>query len=1659
MKTDANWCVRVWTLVLVITLAFAALSCGNGGGGSVNLKPGNGDSVSNGAVEKGTARLIQEDEIGTLPSWQQEMLSDPGWNQPYIAPRADTPIEGPSYEMLMEATQKAMEKGITISPRAPSGSKSVSWDDQKDYVPPTPVMRGEYETLVPNGTPTFGCNSNGSNSNAGHAIEDVIDAGTMLIPQRISYVEEGWSLANHFNETGGTGNDAQSAVYQLFSTDRAANPKDPNSTAEFGELSYRADLAPGIGPGGDCSDAEAFGVTGMFWKRFNSLFTALPAGAETQLFNILIAPSSEVTTDLTSSGETVARYQEFYFGTVSACYGGGQIIGLVSSTSSCDDFNQFVTEAQTTGFFVNPLYGVLLKRWQDSQIADMAGPWESSFGWPVFGPTAYANGSQVLTARGAYYAWGMYFEKGFIWWIDYDQDMFPTTPDEAQAYSYTGANVYCKGKGDAYIKIAPTVYYGGEGDLGVSIVVDSMRESPSDPWAPVPLNEDNTFYTVGLANDGLGQVYLAMSAHGYGGMTKDDPSYGSCLYKYYVWAFRDGTIQTAGTEYDPAQKNVVHVYGDLLRSLESVYVVRVQITDASFDLGASGNEVRAFGDSLPIHLGRGGGGGGQEIMVIRDDGGNYDASYDAIIADLGEMGAAFYEVDYSDTVADDFNDDGALVAIWYRGGPGASGETMPYNTQWTNAEVDNYLQLQNDAHGVLLIGTSQGIDPVGTVWGWWWPGGRGWGPVYGWTEVDPSLNAGQVRMPWAHSMACDQGIGYGSGYFFPEAPTNFIGATQGGHYAGQSAMAAGERYDGAGSSGNLPLQFSFGASPLQYTGICYYPGLMPNDNGPYFRGGVFVTPNAWGNDIGCISWGNERAPDHDIGLYPNWQHYAGPGKLWIMAYPYAPMTVTQSASGSMARGDVLHNALAWLNNGLTFGAGAGGGGGVAGGFGEYDGPPEIVMVKAISWYGAGGNVTEGAISYTGINYPDTTSTDVYRDFNAAPPANTDYIYDTAARGASEAGLNFNDLDFQFPLYGYIYDPDSSLIGGSPNVSGDEVLVGRGGLLVEDTDTVWTRVDPGLAGYIDWNTNTGVDPGPNPPSDTDTDDDSDWQDLAGWLFDVPWAGYYVTDDDVIANPGDDTSVKANYGVGPASLTFLSADMPVSFESIAHWPVGMEYWAGQPAFLGWSLYPGHTQFDPNTFQYYGEDMSWVNWVLDHDIDPTVPTPPADRDNSYWLYADYGYTQALADGRVVDFDYSSIDSWNGDLNMNNVLGETVADKFPCRVRLFTDYGAYDDWFDTTPPYNDDPNLAYPNHWPDQATFIEGGCYLVDNSTAGVGGPPSIIPEEVPSEIAAGNTIRWTGTYPASPSWECDVTYTIDVGCGFPMQIAYDIDGDISLDPLNFDIDVMGIGRNAPGTYTETLAFTAGDINNYIWTDGDQTYLVIRGVNAQGVGLAFFSVPLWLGDVIMFNNMEPPFAQSDIIISGWFTWRNNMSDWCVFRAGVNAVDGAWLAAPDSRSWVTSPSPLELTTANFYDSNDASNPTWQGGYYKVWLAPEQQVPNNDDVYFSYRMAVNFVGSPDFIAPAANISLGGAWGDTIGWNITAAGGYTNSDVLTPTVYTINMTQRIQEQQGENGFSNKNPQTFRYCFAGAEYYSPATPPVGLNTDNWLFTHASTAAPWV
>ena len=1349
MRTYANWRVRWVALSFLLTLAVAALSCG-GGGGNVQLDPTqNPGSNTSTSIDKGVGLVISEDEIGSLPVWQQEMLSDPGWNQPYIAPRECTPIEPPTHELLLAETQKALERGLELAPRVESGGKGVSWDDQGNYQPPTPVAKGEYETLIPSGDPQYGCNNYEGNSNNGHAIEDVIDQATMVVPQRISYVEQGKSSPNHFNKSGGAGNDAQSAVYQLFATDREADPLDPESTAEFAELSYRADLAPGVAPGGDCSAATAYAVQSWFWKRFNSTTNVLPGMTVTALYNILIAPSSEQTAEIVSSGATSAMYQAFYMGTLSACYGGGWIVGLTSSESDCDDFNQFVADGQSTGFYVRPVYGVLLKRWQDLQLSGMAGPWDSVLGWPVFGPVAHQNGSPVLTARGAYYAWGMWFEKGFIWWIDYDQDLYPNTPDEAQAYSYSGANVYCA-ENATYSKLGATIFYGGEGPLAVNVSIDAYRATAGDPWQPAPLDETGTFYRIGLpANDGLATVNVAMHAQGYGGVPNED-----CVYKYYVWAFRNGQISAAGPAYSDSNKYVTTAYGNTVRNEEGVYVVRVQITDSEDSI--------AYGDSLPIHIGHGSpGGGGGEVMLIRNDGNAYPTGYDALKADLDLLGAAYAERPYSATVATDFHDDGFKVAIWYRGGPQATGETVPYSTEWTPAEIDNYLKLMNDGHQVLLVSQSHGYQNSTT------PLPYGWQVYYGCTNRPASVPGGQERHPWAASLALELGIGLYGGDYFPSAPTNLTGLIQNGMFGPDSAAATGERYDGAGSSTKLPITFELSTSGTQYCGIGYWSPWMGGwASGPYFRGGMAAAPAFLGYNLGYLSWGNLQAPDSNIGFFPNYTHTSGPGKLWIIGYPYSKLKVLSAAGGAtMTRDEVLKNMLGWLNSGLVWGAGPS----VA--YDEYAGPPEILQVMPGWWEAGEFHTGAAAQTWNGAsgNYPDPTGSDVYR---TTDPGSGNYVVTTTP---NNDWINGNDVDFQFPWYAYIVDVAGDGVDLTAN---DDDTMTLGGLLLEDPDGTWTR-DMTLGPY------DNPDSLPTPSV----------CDPGGPAIVV--AGYYVAT--TTGDTGDE--VRANYGDGVPTLTWDNADELV-IEAIAHWPAGFS-----PDQVFWSMYPGQDMFDPVNYpDLIGSDATWEAYRASFDIDPTISNArrdtPANPGQVQWNRAQFMFSDAASSGRTLAFDYNSIPNWNGDLNRDGVVD--VKDKFPVRCRLFTDLTDMTMWPWTWPNHMYNAGSDPGPDWPvdanppqleggvtDGGDFVEGGCYLVDT---GLPNYPVTISDNR-SMPDPGNPDAYTSTGPnfysvnlyfslyggTMPYTKIEFDYNFDpVGGWNPTSPSV---GEVTVDPLPMD------------------------------------------------------------------------------------------------------------------------------------------------------------------------------------------------------------------------------------------------------------------------------------
>lgn len=589
---------RLCSISLTAAMLLVLAACG-GGGGNVSSQlgsAGQGLSVAEGmAQSKGVGLLVTEDEIATLPAWQQELLSDPGWNQPYIAPRPGTELAAPTPEMLWEYTQREIERTGQLVPRG--AGKSVSWTDQGAFDPAWGVFHGEYENVPRSGTPPFGCNNDDTNEYNGHALEDMVFAVPQPLSEVVSYVIRGSSAPNYFNATGGSGNDALSAVYQLFSNDINGVPSDQYSTAQFAEISYRADLSPGVGPGGTCN-GPAFAVTDTFWKRFSSVYDAFPDGDsdgfpdEVPLYDVYIAPSGMRIPGQLSSVGTIGSFQPFYFGTMGNCYAGAWLTGIDSSANS--SFNTIVQANAGLPTFVRPIYGLLLKRWLTAQPATAAGPWENWIGWPVMGPIALNNGQAVLDgAKGPYYLWAMWFERGFMYWVDYDQTSY-STPDEVQLYFYDGPHVYDMTTPGTYTPVAPTVYYGGNEPLATSVVVEAMRFNPGDPWEPVPYNNSG-YYEVALPNSGVHQVEISMFAQPSGGVTNAD-----CEYQFYIWAFRDGTI--FGGDEATAQR-VTHVYGSASDNLEGVYVVRVQVVDHDIPF------VIAYGDSLPIHIGHVGGGG------------------------------------------------------------------------------------------------------------------------------------------------------------------------------------------------------------------------------------------------------------------------------------------------------------------------------------------------------------------------------------------------------------------------------------------------------------------------------------------------------------------------------------------------------------------------------------------------------------------------------------------------------------------------------------------------------------------------------------------------------------------------------------------------------------------------------------------------------------------------------------------------------------------------------------------------------------------------------------------------------------------------------------------------------------------------------------------
>jgi hypothetical protein len=1469
MKTDANWVLRVGTGVLALSFAFAVASCGGHGGGNLGasaVKPsGNGSTpATTTAKTSNPVTITSTDDIAKLPPDEQKLFTDPGWNQPYIQPDPATQgLPAPTSDLLLKLTRERDQAGDQLQPRgmtaAPNtGGKGVSWtatgsaaygNANPPYATPVPnydhqatILQGEYYQFKFDATPTYGCNADGSNEdpnmNPPSALEDTIlqfnQAGLTGATVPVSYVLEGISTPNWFNTGGSHGTDPgpnpRCAVYQEYSSTRAGdpttNPPAPGD-AKFAEISYRSDLTQyragpggGVGPTGtQCSVGQiAHGVSGNFWKAFNRINQATPNQTPVANYNILIAPADDGNgvgssdAAFKSVGGTQVAYQTFYFGSVSACYGGAWIVGLTSTTSTCAAFSGEFTS--TPDQLYNPVYGVVLKRWQ--QLAPPGtGPWKGPLGAPVYGPYAYNSGTATTQPGKKWYAWGWWFEKGFMWYVDNDQTLFPNTPDEAQVYTFSGSNVYCAQATDTYTQQLPSTFFLGDSNSVFKVNVSVTGYSKDDTTYTAPVyNTTLGRYQIGMnpiPATNNEQVWLAANCSGYGGHPD-----ASCNYNTVIWAWRDGTI-SGPFNYTDGQTQK-HLYsgvqqGKSGQNHQNIYVLRVQLTDAQGDI--------AYGDSLPIELGSYTSALDGDVLLVNasttSGWGTSSDNYKAVKADLDSIKGVlpnfiYHEENYAagTTLADAKRH---RVTIWWHGGPTGNNPSTLNTDKYTSQEVDDMKNIMAAPNPRAILNFSQNVG-IGDGSGSYL---RGFNYNYYYinpaaTPATPSTGAYNTPATFLDGIggySPDVNYGYTNqpvsgkmSYIINGSDYSYIQYYVFYYYGGTTL---GELYNGVNSSGYSPSYlYNSDMTQEQVTNFSPQGGsTLPGRSGTQHGGRMDA---AW-DTYDSISWGQTAT---------GFRNY-------VVTYPWKPV----QESGNFQNGGmygtsgikswhILRNMLASLDN--TIGSGLG-----TPTYNQYSGTTEIVSVTANQFLAVGG-VNQGSTAVTGVDYPDSAasgSTDAnsYRSNNTGLPGGSNYLIQKAERNLTgDNALNGNDLQFDFPFYAYLVDPDSSVTSAGTGSLNVHCSWTYGGLLLVNGGE-WTRVDPAGGGYKDWATLTSG--------------------VASNLKKAA-AGYYWS-----MAGGFGGCVRAGYGPSIPQLTFDNRDGAVNFECIAHWPSSLSY-GSNPATVRWSLYPAHGVNDLNNpGHYYGERSSFfTKWISDTDVDPSM-TPPAGapkRNAFSFNMPDFNYTGALGGGRVTDFNYGTVKGWDGDIDRDNVRGEdgistpSSDDKFPARCRVFTNFASYVNYTTYT---------QYPDWVPDPSSFVEGGVYLVDKG-------PAITKVAITDDPAKPDP-KDTVTTVADHVWDVKLSFIIlygDPGYKVEYNPDYTGSGTWSLIPGNppNSTDPMDQvnGYPANGSHSPTVRVTNP---NY----GDYTFAVRVTDLAPNAGGDLSAVYSWPNKV----SLKPPFKE----------------------------------------------------------------------------------------------------------------------------------------------------------------------------------------------------------
>jgi hypothetical protein len=298
-------------------------------------------------------------------------------------------------------------------------------------------------------------------------------------------------------------------------------------------------------------------------------------------------------------------------------------------------------------------------------------------------------------------------------------------------------------------------------------------------------------------------------------------------------------------------------------------------------------------------------------------------------------------------------------------------------------------------------------------------------------------------------------------------------------------------------------------------------------------------------------------------------------------------------------------------------------------------------------------------------------------------------------------------------------------------------------------------------------------------------------------------------------------------------------------------------------------------------------------------------------------------------------------------------------------------------------------------------------------------------------------------------DVTFTIDLGAAPGSTVHLDLNADLPVDVGNFDPDVQVPGDFDPGTYTETVAFADGDVSGG-WSNGDLNILGIRAQNVAGQSYANYTIPIWLGDIITFDNFE---ADPNIFFDPTLTLTDNPNDyWAWNQFGPGQTTRPRWTPTGSRPHFTY-HPNMGSNAIHVDNNTAPY-TYIDNLWGALFMPEQNVPSNDDIFIHTRSAGLTEANFDYIT-ATSALWGPGFGDGNNFGIVFAFGQHGNNT-TAVVRSTNISQ-VWNSIGWPWKSATNQ--YRGGYLLYTDFIVTVNPGGMVFDNLLQTHASTTPPYL